>query len=106
MSGTPQALSVRDRRHAGPKRRALGHDPSHSGPALDAESQAWLERLDPDSPEREAAIATLHALLLKAARFEVNRRRDAFPDSRGDDREDLAQQSADDALVAVLAKLG
>jgi RNA polymerase sigma-70 factor, ECF subfamily len=26
--------------------------------------------------------------------------------TRGDDRDDLAQQSADDALVAVLAKLG
>jgi RNA polymerase sigma-70 factor, ECF subfamily len=83
-----------------------GHDPSERGHDLDAESQAWLDRLDPHSPEREAGIAALHALLLRAARFEVNRRRGAFPSSRGDDREDLAQQSADDALVGVLAKLG
>ena len=59
----------------------------------------------PQSPQRDAAIAALHALLLKAARFEVDRRRAAFPHLRGDDFDDLAQQSADDALVAVLSKL-
>jgi len=66
---------------------------------LDAESQAWLDRLDPLSRERDAAVAELHALLLKAARFEVNRR---LGPREGDD---LAQQSADDALVAVLRRL-
>jgi RNA polymerase sigma-70 factor (ECF subfamily) len=65
---------------------------------LDAESQAWLERLAPDSRERDAAVGELHALLLKAARFEVGRRGVA-------DGDDLAQQSADDALVAVLRRL-
>jgi RNA polymerase sigma-70 factor, ECF subfamily len=73
---------------------------------LDPESPAWVDRLDPQSPEREAAIGELHALLLKGARFEVNRRRAAFPHLRGNDFDDLAQQSADDALLAVLAKLG
>jgi RNA polymerase sigma-70 factor (ECF subfamily) len=72
---------------------------------LDPESQAWMDRLDPKSPEREAAIGDLHAVLLKAARFEVNRRRRAFPHLRGNDHDDLAQQSADDALLAVLSKL-
>jgi RNA polymerase sigma-70 factor (ECF subfamily) len=43
---------------------------------------------------------------LKGARFEINRRGAAFPQLRGNDRDDLAQQSADDALVAVLGKLG
>ena len=47
----------------------------------------------------------MHALLLKAARFEVDRRRAAYPHLRGDDHDDLAHQSADDALVAVLGKL-
>jgi RNA polymerase sigma-70 factor (ECF subfamily) len=74
--------------------------------ALDAASQDWIDRLSPHSPDRHAAIEALHALLLKAARFEVNRRRRAFPQLRGDDYDDLAHQSADDALVAVLSKLG
>ena len=45
------------------RRRAL--------PDLDSESQAWIERLSPQSPQRDAAIAALHAHLLKAARYEV-----------------------------------
>src|SRR3954454_12952129 len=72
---------------------------------LDAESQLWIDRLDPHSPEYEAATEALHALLLNASRFEINRRRGSFP-QRDNDHEDLAQQSADDALVAVLSKLG
>jgi RNA polymerase sigma-70 factor, ECF subfamily len=81
-----------------------GVSPTDTSP-LDAESQAWIDRLSPGSPEREAAIQTLHALLLKAARFEVNRRRAAFPQLRGNDHDDLAHQSANDALVALLGKL-
>jgi RNA polymerase sigma-70 factor (ECF subfamily) len=72
---------------------------------LDAESQAWIDRLSPHSRERDAAIGELHVMLLKAARFEVNRRRAAFPHLRGNDYDDLAHQSANDALVAVLGKL-
>jgi len=72
---------------------------------LDLESQAWIDRLRPQSPQRDAAIVALHAHLLKAARYEVARRRASFPHLRGDDFDDLAQQSADDALVAVLGKL-
>jgi RNA polymerase sigma-70 factor, ECF subfamily len=75
-----------------------------TGVSAAADSQRWLERLG-DGASRDAAIAELHALLLKAARFEVDRRRASLPHLRGGDYEDLAQQSADDALVAVLAKL-
>jgi hypothetical protein len=32
---------------------------------FDAESQGWIDRLGPHSPERETAVAALHALLLK-----------------------------------------
>jgi RNA polymerase sigma-70 factor, ECF subfamily len=70
-----------------------------------APSRDLHERLNAGGAEREAAVVELHALLLKAARFEVNRRRDSLPHLRGGDHEDLAQQSADDALLAVLAKL-
>jgi RNA polymerase sigma-70 factor (ECF subfamily) len=74
--------------------------------AADTSSRELHERLNTSGPEREAAVVELHALLLKAARFEVSRRRDSLPHLRGGDHEDLAQQSADDALLAVLGKLG
>src|SRR4051794_3463073 len=76
-----------------------------TGLSAAAESQRWLEQLGSDGASRDAAVTKLHALLLKAARFEIDRRRASLPHLRGDDYEDLAQQSADDALVAVLAKL-
>jgi RNA polymerase sigma-70 factor, ECF subfamily len=64
-----------------------------------------LLRLRSDTSDRDAAVGELHSLLVRAASFEVNRRRAAFPHLRGGDLEDLAQQSADDALVAILRKL-
>ena len=79
--------------------------PTSRAARLDSESQGWIERLSPQSPQRDTAIAALHAHLLKAARYEVGRRRPSFPHLRGDDYDDLAQQSADDALLAVLSKL-
>jgi RNA polymerase sigma-70 factor (ECF subfamily) len=71
----------------------------------DPASRAWLRRLRSDGAERRQAIEELRALLLGAVRFEVRRRRAALPHLRGDDYDDLAEQSADDALVAILAKL-
>jgi RNA polymerase sigma-70 factor (ECF subfamily) len=68
-------------------------------------SAEWLDALRDDGPRRDDAVARLHALLLRAARFEVARRRAGLPHIRGASLEDLATQSADDALVAVLAKL-
>lgn len=74
---------------------------------LDPDSRRWLDELQADGPVYEAAVGRLHALLLRAARFELSRRRATFgPGQRGGDPDDLAQQSAADALVAVLAKLG
>jgi RNA polymerase sigma-70 factor, ECF subfamily len=71
----------------------------------DQESLAWIERLSSGGAQREAAVGELYALLLRAARFEVGRRRVAFPYLRESDHDDLAAQSAADALVAVLDKL-
>lgn len=82
----------------------LDHSTSTAG-HLDAESQQWVDRLRPGSPDREAAVRALHALLLSASRFEVNRRQAAIPHLPGNDHGDLAQQGADDALVAVLGEL-
>ena len=74
-------------------------------PALDEESRAWLRDLRADGPVKDAAVARLHALLLRAARFEVGRRRPALPHVRGSDLDDVANQAADDALVSVLRRL-
>jgi RNA polymerase sigma-70 factor, ECF subfamily len=71
----------------------------------DAESRAWVMALQTSGRGRDEATGRLHELLLRAARFEVNRRRAALPHLRGDDFDDLAMQSADDALVAVLSKI-
>lgn len=51
-------------------------------------------------------MVELHALLLRAARFEIGRRRSAFPQLDGADLDDLSWQSADDALMSVLRRLG
>jgi RNA polymerase sigma-70 factor (ECF subfamily) len=69
------------------------------------DSRAWLSALRLPGPERDEAVAALHELLLRAARFEVSRRRAALSHVRGEELDDLALQAADDALVAVLAKL-
>jgi len=75
------------------------------GAFRDDDSEAWLAALRGEPPEREVAEARLYEILLRAARFEVGRRRATLPHLRGDDFDDLAVQSAGDALVAVLAKL-
>jgi RNA polymerase sigma-70 factor (ECF subfamily) len=82
-------------------------EPAIQGPvaAIARTSQAWLDTLRADGLVREEAIADLHALLLRAARFELGRRRAALSYVRGEELEDLATQAADDALIAVLAKL-
>src|SRR5437764_2988380 len=97
---------------AEPRSASVGRasmDPSNISRAAGGvarDSQGWIERLRATGAERDAALVELHALLLRAARFEVNRRRASSPHLRGSDYDDLAQQSADDALVAILRKLG
>jgi RNA polymerase sigma-70 factor (ECF subfamily) len=70
-----------------------------------ADARAWLGALRAQGMERDQAVARLHELLLRAARFEVSRRRAALSHVRGEELDDLALQAADDALVAVLRKL-
>lgn len=74
-------------------------------PSLDAESREWLQSLRARDSTGQDAIARLHALLLRAARFEVARRRPTLPHLRGDELEDIAAEAADDALMSVLRRL-
>jgi RNA polymerase sigma-70 factor (ECF subfamily) len=73
--------------------------------SLDAESREWLRELRAEGETREQAIARLHALLLRAARFEVARRRQTLPHLRGDELDDIANEAATDALMSVLRRL-
>jgi RNA polymerase sigma-70 factor, ECF subfamily len=75
------------------------------GSQLDEESSAWLRDLRADGPVKDQAIARLHGLLVRAARFEVARRRPALPYLRGDELDDIALEAADDALMSVLRRL-
>ena len=77
---------------------------THDAPSLDPESRAWLRDLRDDGGVRDEAIARLHALLLRAARFETSRRRASHPHLRGE-LDDIAQEAADDALLAILGRL-
>lgn len=71
----------------------------------DAESRAWVSALGVEGTPGEEARRNLHELLLRAARFEINRRRGSHPHLRGGDFDDLAHQAAADAMLAILSKL-
>jgi len=81
---------------------ALEPLPATVSPVLDPETRAWIDDL---RAGREEALERLHALLVRGARFELGRRRAQLAALRLHDVDDLAVQTADDALVAVLGKL-
>ena len=71
----------------------------------DEESRRWLDELRAEGATKDAAVARLHAVLLRAARCEVGRRRPTLPHLRGDELDDIAVEAADDALMSVLRRL-
>jgi RNA polymerase sigma-70 factor (ECF subfamily) len=75
------------------------HDANREMPVL-AEEQSTLS-IAALRDGRDDAMAELHALMLRAARFELHRRRH-LPFAEA---EDLAAQAANDAMVALLGKL-
>ncbi len=74
-----------------------------SSPAVDA-SLDWVATLATPGSTRDLAIRELHVLLLRAARAQVTTM--GAQASLGDRRaDDIVNQAADDALVAILGKL-
>jgi RNA polymerase sigma-70 factor (ECF subfamily) len=71
---------------------------------LDADSAQWLEELTAQGAAREAGLARLHDLLTRAAHREVRRRAPRLGIA-GPELDDIADQAASDAMLAVLAKL-
>ena len=81
----------------------LSHQPPTSPPDG---SPDWASVLrGPPTAARDDALARLHPILLRAARFELSRRRDQLSDVGAAELDDLAYQAADDALMAILRKL-
>jgi len=72
---------------------------------LDEESRRWLRRLRAAGGERDQALSELHGLFLRVAHAEAGRRRAVLPDAVAADLDDLCLQAADDALLAMTAKL-
>ncbi|HEX4324557.1 MAG TPA: sigma-70 family RNA polymerase sigma factor [Gaiellaceae bacterium] len=68
--------------------------------------EEWHLDLHAHGARREEAVASLQGLLLRAARFEVFRRRGSLPQLSAVELDELAQDAADDAAVSVLRRLG
>ena len=77
-------------------------DPRHR---LDPDSRAWVASLRADGRPGDRAVGRLYALLLREARLEVRRRASSLSHPSGAELDDVAVQVADDAVVAILAKL-
>jgi RNA polymerase sigma-70 factor (ECF subfamily) len=80
-------------------------EPAAAGPLVRDESREWLRSLRAEGAEHDRAVARLHALLLRAARFEVARRRPTLPFLRGGELDDIAAEAAHDAVMSVLRRL-
>ena len=83
----------------------LAAGPGASRGRSDDDTAQWLLELGGAGLVRELALARLHALLLRVARSELRRRAGRHPVT-GPELDDLAHQAADDALMAITAKLG
>jgi RNA polymerase sigma-70 factor (ECF subfamily) len=70
----------------------------------DFASREWVRSLRADGATRNEAVERLHALLLRAARYEAARRRRHMPHVR-EELEEIAHEAAGDALISVLAHL-
>ena len=79
--------------------------PSTTVPRLDPDSAEWVAALAGTGPPQEAALARLHAMLLRIARREATRRAPRLQ-LTGPELDDLAHQAAADALLAITRKLG
>ncbi|HLQ56484.1 MAG TPA: sigma-70 family RNA polymerase sigma factor [Streptosporangiaceae bacterium] len=81
------------------------HETPVTAARLDAESAEWLQALAETCPQRDAALARLHEMLVRIARGEVARRGPRLRIT-GPELDDLAYQAAADALLAITGKIG
>ncbi len=72
-----------------------------AAPAL----EGWHLDLRAGGARRDEAAARLHALLLRAARFEVFRRHGTLAELSSAELDDLAHEAASDAAISILRRL-
>jgi RNA polymerase sigma-70 factor (ECF subfamily) len=75
-----------------------------AGRTFDPESAEWIRRLCTTGRDCDGAKSDLHALLLRFARSQANRRAGRFHVT-GPEVDDIAHQAAADAMIAITAKL-
>lgn len=95
-------------RNAGPGRGDRHRRPMTTSPPIPATvdpSRGLLEGLRSNGHTRDAALRELHAMLIRGAHHELRRRWELLADVPPSEIDDLAQQAADDATTAIVAKL-
>ena len=94
-----------------PDRFRLRPNPIRAGARIaavrlhDPDGDDWLRDLRGDGHRHDEAVVRLHALLLRGARYTIARHRALLPQFWDTDLEQIALEAADDATVAVLARL-
>jgi RNA polymerase sigma-70 factor, ECF subfamily len=77
-------------------------------PELDlshAEPDDWVEALNSPGPRQDHAMSSLHQMMVRACRHQVRRMSSALAGVGSERLEEIANQAADEAMMAVLAKL-
>ena len=71
-----------------------------------ADPEDWVRALSTPGPDQQAALLRLHQLMLRASRHQVWLMRSMTAGLGAGRGEEIANQAADEAMVALLAKLG
>ncbi|HEY8621802.1 MAG TPA: sigma-70 family RNA polymerase sigma factor [Dermatophilaceae bacterium] len=85
----------------------IGADDRVPPPAdlAEAEPENWVEALSLAGPRHDHAMSSLHQMMLRASRHQVWRMRSALAGVGTERLEEIANQAADEAMMAVLSKL-
>lgn len=70
-----------------------------------AEPEDWVEALSTPGPRQDHAMTSLHLMMLRACRYQVRRMPSTLAGVGNERLEEIANQAADEAMMAVLAKL-
>jgi RNA polymerase sigma-70 factor, ECF subfamily len=70
-----------------------------------AEPDDWVEALNSPGPRQDHAMSGLHQMMLRACRHQVRRMSSALAGVGNERLEEIANQAADEAMMALLAKL-